>query len=364
MNHFRLVLALLVLSGGLVSNAQNRDDRDDRQDGVSGGICQVGNHCPPGIPGDGGHGNVDPSPYDPQPGRPGRPNRPHHPVPGPQRPDHPQRPDRPDHHPVPGPQRPDRPHQPDYPQYPYEPNRPDRPDYPNYPNQPNYPNSDRRDIYVNRRVQNEHLDLLRLAGLDSWSDRGAVIESVEVIAQPGAVQSSLSLNADGYIVASQNYPSSYNTLYPNRNLVIGQNLNQLSLGVRGVLYIDRIIVNVRNGSYNPPPPPPPYGDVTAPGYVNQVYYSNTTLDLIRITNLRQYRGYRVTAVTVRGRSNSNGSARVVINGVVAGRVDLTYGGDTVSMPINAVVGQNLNSLNLQIVPTSQIDSVEVVLSRY
>jgi hypothetical protein len=209
------------------------------------------------------------------------------------------------------------------------------------------------------------MDLMQLAGLNSYNDRGTAIESVEVIAQPGAVQSSLSLNVDGYIVAGQNYPSSYNTLYPNRQLVVGQNFNQMSLGVRGVLYIDRIIVNIRSNGYNPQPQPqPPYGDLTAPGYVNQTFYSNVTLDVIRITNLQRYRGYHVTAVTVRGRGNSNGSARVVINGVVAGRVDLTYGGDTVNMPIDTVVGQNLQSLNLQVVPTTTIDSVEVVLSRY
>ena len=381
MNQVRLVLALLVVSGALSSNAQQFDG--DRQDGVSGGICQAGHHCPPGGPGGGGGGsNVDPSPYDPRPGRPDRPD--HHPVPGPQRPDRPDRPDHPgfpDHHPVPGPQRPDRPDYPnnpglpDYPNqpgYPNDsnqpyPNQPNNPNYPNQPNYPNYPSSDRREIYVSRRVQNEQMDLMQLAGLNSYNDRGTTIESVEVIAQPGAVKSALALNVDGYIVASQNYPSSDNMLYPNRQLVIGQNFNQMSLGVRGVLYIDRIIVNLRSNGYYPQPQPqpqPPYGDLTAPGYVNQTFYSNVTLDVIRITNLQQYRGYHVTAVTVRGRGDSNGSARVVINGVVAGRVDLTYGGTTVNMPINTVVGQNLQSLNLQVVPTTTIDSVEVVLSRY
>jgi hypothetical protein len=341
---FRIVLALLTLAAGLNANAQHsRGDRGDRDDGVSGGICQIGVDCD--RPGHGGGGSpVDPSPYDPRPDRPGRPGRPDHPN------------------------RPDNPFEPGRPGNPWEPGRPDRPDRPDYPDYPQYPDrphyGDRREIYVSRRVQNEHMDLLQLAGLDRWSDRGTEIESVEIYAQPGAVQSSLALNADGFVVDSENWPSSYNVLTPNRRLVIGDNLNQLSLGVRGVLYIDRIVVNIRNGGYNPPPPPPPQ-DGVAQGYVGQSFYYDTVLDLERATDLYRYRGYRVVSVTIRGRQlDSRGSGRVIINGVTAGRINLQSGRDTVRMPINAVVGRDLQSLDLQIVPSLQIDSVEIGLSRY
>ncbi len=316
MNQVRLVLALLTVSSALNANAQFIDDT---QPGVSGGICQVGQHCPPGVPDLGGGAPVDPSPYDPRPGRPNDPGRP---------------------------------------------NYPGNPGYPGQPQYPNYPGSDRHEIYVGRRVTNENMDLLRLAGLDSWSNRGDEIDSVEVIAQPGAVRAELNLNADGYIVASQNYPSNYNVLNPNRHLVIGQNLNQLSLGVRGTLQIDRIVINLRGG-YNPNPNPPPYGNQTAVGYINQTFYSQAYIDIARVANLYRYQGYRIQSVTVRGRNlDYRGSARVNVNGITAGRVDLAYGGETISMPINVVVGQNLQSLDLQVMPSVQIDRVEVQLSRY
>jgi hypothetical protein len=145
---------------------------------------------------------------------------------------------------------------------------------------------------------------------------------------------------------------------------VGQNFNQMSLGIRGVLYVDHITVNLRSGGYNPPPPPP-YGDVSVPGYVNQSFYQNVTLDLLRYVNLYNYRGYRVESVTIHGRNlDSRGSARVVVNGIVAGRVNLSYSGDTVQMPINVSVGQNLQSLNLQVVASAEIDGIEINLTQY
>jgi hypothetical protein len=219
-----------------------------------------------------------------------------------------------------------------------------------------------REIFLGRRASNEHLDILGLAGINGWSDRGLIIDSIEIRGRTGSVSVSLELNADGYVLARSSYPSNSTLLRPNRSLVVGQNFNQLSLGVFGTMYIDRILVHVRSG-YNPPPPPPPQ-NTYVDGYVGQTFYSLTTLDLLRITNLQRYRGYRVVAVTVWGRNlDSRGSARIVINGQTAGRVDLQNGGERLYMPVQATVGYDLSGLNLMVAPTSRIDSVRIELAR-
>jgi hypothetical protein len=203
-----------------------------------------------------------------------------------------------------------------------------------------------------------------MAGIDAYQDNGAVIDSVEIFAQPGAPQAETSLNVDGYIVANQPYPNSHMVLYPNRQLVVGQNFNQMSLGLHGILYIDHITVNLRIGGYYPPPPPP-YGDVVVNGSVNQAFYGNVTLDLLRYVNLYNYRGYRIESVTIHGRNlDSRGSARLLVNGIVAGRVNLSYSGDQIQMPINVSVGQNLQSLELQVVAAAEIDGIEINLTQF
>lgn len=317
MNIFRLVLTLLFLGSSVIVSAQDHHHNDG---GVSGMICHVGRPCIPD-PGNGGTAPVDPSPYDPNPHYPYDPN----------------------------------PYNPD----PYNP-------APNDPGSAYYGSSYQRQAFVGRRVGNEHLDILQMAGINSWSDRGAIIDSVQVYAQVGAVQASVELNADGFVLSTQRWPSNYMVLQPNRALIVGQNFNQLSLGVFGQLYIDRIVVNLRTGGgYNPPPPPPPpYGSVVAQGWLGQSFYTLSTVDLTRVTNLYQFRGYRVVAVTVRGQNLDNrGSARVIVNGQTVGRLDFRYGGETINLPINPTVGYDLSGLVLQVAPTTRIDSIDIQLSR-
>ncbi len=299
MKNLRIFLALFFLGASVIAEAQYGDLRPYRP----GDHCRPGVHCPP---------PVDPSPYDPVPVDPS-------------------------------------PYDPN----PYDPN-------PGY-NDPRY--SSVREIFFGRRASNEHIDLLDLAGISEWSDRGLSIDAVEIRGQTGSMRVSLELNADGFVLDRNQWPSNNTVLRSNRSLIVGQTFNQLTLGVFGTMYIDRIILHVRMGNYNPPPPPPQH-NVYVDGYIGQSFYQLTTLDLTRITNLNQYRGYRVVAVTVWGRNlDARGSARIVINGQTAGRVDLQNGGERLYMPIQATVGYDLSGLNLIVAPASRIDSVRVELAR-
>lgn len=317
MQKIGIVLALVFMGASVIAEAQHGgghhgqpgSGRPDRPGpGFPGSHCRPGVHCPP---------PVDPSPYDPNPY-----------IPAPVEPP------------------------------PYD---------PNYGGQPDYQGDIRygsvREIYFGRRASNEHIDLLQLAGINAWSDRGLTIDSVEVRGQMGSVQASLELNADGFVLDRNQWPANNTLLRPNRSLVVGQTFNQLTLGVFGTMYIDRIILRVRLG-YNPPQPPPPVQNTYTDAYIGQTFYQLTTLDLKRLTNLQNYRGYRVIAVTVWGRNlDSRGSARVVINGQTAGRIDLRNGGERLYMPIQATVGYDLSGLNLLVAPTSTIDSVRIELAR-
>lgn len=311
MKKFRLFLALLIVSCGASVFAQGSFDDGD----AIGGICDANDYnCVPGVPGygDGGGMPVDPSPYDPIPGLPGD-------------------------------------------------DRPGRPDRPGIGD-----SRDQREVYLGQYYRDQSLDLMRLLNLQSA--RRQRIESVELTVRDGNSYSSLALVADGYTEDSQSVWGSYVTLHPRRDLTIGQNLRRLRLDVRGKLFIDRIVVRLRD-SYQPNPPPynPPGNDIVLPGYVNQNFYQPGNIDIARVAGVHQYRGYRVTAITVYGMGlRYSARARVLANGMILGH--LTFGsavsGQTVRVQQNLVVGQNLNGLNLLVDDQARIDRVEVRLSRY
>lgn len=281
-------------------------------DGAIGGICRVGEPCNQ-FPGGPGNGGVDPSPYDPvRPGQPGYPNQP-----------------------------------------------------------PQQSQRDRKEVYLGQYFRDQDINLLSLFNLNVWNDRGLQIESVEVMTQPGD-RVSLSLIADSYIVASNNYPSYYVTLYPNRTLILGESLqSRLNLAVRGKLFIERIAINYRR-PYNPPYPPtnpPGQNQVVLHGSVYQNFYGPGNVDIARITNLQAYRGYRLADVTVNGRTinmNGGGSARLMVNGMIEGNIYFySYEqGQLVRPARQYIVGQNLNALTLLLDGNSYVSTIQVRLTRY
>lgn len=265
--------------------------------------------------------------------RPGRPS----PYPG--------RPGRPDPRPIPPPSRP----------VPPPPTRPLPP--PNH--NPGY--SDVIEIPIYRTVQNETINL-------DYHLRGeALLYSVEVSLRGYYNSSSwLELLIDRQVEDSE-YTAydNYAILTPRRPVSVGHFGRSLQLRVAGSVYIDRIVLNVRDGGYNPPRPPD-YGFFDLQTQVGQNFRGTSYLDLFSRLNLYSYRGYRIESVTVYGSSARGfGSVEVRASGYSYGSVTLPtfLDAQTIYLGGNQQIGYNLNSLDLQIQGNIWIERVVVRLSR-
>lgn len=319
----RIILALLTFScGASIAGAQDRDP--------IGSICEVGRNCPVN-PGSGGGGGIDPSPYDPQPGHPGHGGG--HPGHGG------------GHH---------------------------NPGHGGYPS-PDYPDSsDRREVYVGQYLRDQNLNLLSLMNLDVYSQQGTEVLSVEVFVQNSG-RFSMSLVADGYLVAQNAYAGMSVVLNPNRNLILGQTVRRsLSLAVRGQVFVERVVVNLRsNGGYQPNPNPypgPGQQEIVLQGSVYQSFYGPSSVDIGQITNLMAYRGYQIASITVNGRSTNynQARARLLVNGTIEGDLFLgNYDGSQMIYPRGSyIVGRNLNAVTLLVDGGTTINSVQVRLVRF
>ena len=243
------------------------------------------------------------------------------------------------------------------------------PDRRDFPNQPGY--VDRREVRLGQYFRDQNLSLLRLFNLSPWNSQGLAIESVEIFLQDNG-RSTLTLMADGYVVAAQNYLSPRTVLFPNRPLELGQDVrNTLDLVIRGKLYIDRIAVNLRN-NYQPNPPPYPPGpgpnDVIIQGSVFQSFYGPGNVDIGQITGLMNYQGYQITSIIVRGRALNYNSAqaRVLINGMIEGQVFLgEYETSQEIFPRQSyIIGRNVNAVTLLVDGGVNISTVQVRLRRF
>ncbi len=264
----------------------------------------------------------------------------------------------------------------------YEPERPHWPgDRPQYPApQPGYERA--RDIYINAGVQNQSLDLLRLANISLINDRGAQITRVEVQSQNGP-RAVLSLTANGRIEA-QSYGAIYTSqLIPRNALIIGQNVSQLLLQVQGRALIQTIRVYLRGGGYNPYPPPNPWPQPNPPPYpqppypphpgqnminldrfVNVHVSGQSSVELGNLVGLGAYPGYRIQAITIQGRTLNGYStqAKLLINGLVSNYLSLTANSTAQTIYPSQNVG--VNSLVLWVNDTSVVERVQIQLVRY
>lgn len=341
----KMILSSVLLSSGLLTIASTANAQ------VAGSICQVGQNCGPGVGGGSIGGDIRPGVGgrpDAMPRRPGRP--------------------RPGHRPGHGGGYGGGPLGPIDPS-PYNPGPSNPPPY-NPPPSSGY--SERKEAYLGQYYRNQYIDLLAAAGVGSQY-RGSEIVSVQVIYQTNG-RAALYLFADQTQVASM-YADGYNTvLNPDRRLILGQNLRSLQMYVSDKLYVERVIIEIQRGSNQPPPPPPPpqqppsQNGVTLSGYVNQQFYSPGNVDVAAITGLRQYGGYQLSAVIVNGRAlnQGNGHARVLVNGVIVGDVWLgAYSGGQAVYPQQTwIVGRNLDDVTLLIDGGTEIQNVQVQLSRF
>ena len=211
---------------------------------------------------------------------------------------------------------------------PAPPGNPNQPGYPpggNYPNQPGYPGGgnqnqyDRKTIQVQRRVVNERLPLLGLAGIGRRYE-GYTVESVEVSTRSSGERTNMGLFINGTLDNWTASPRGLVRLAPKRPLVLGRNIASVDLDVNGMADIDWITINLRGSDYGGGyPPGGGQQRVTVPLNVARRMLGNDRLDLTPYINMNQYRGYRIEAIEFEAASLMNVSfLDVVINSVQQG----------------------------------------------
>ncbi len=300
----------------------------------------------PGPPGSGG-GHIGPRPGYPggghgggglAPGHPGRPGQPGYPG------------------------RPPRPPQPGNP-YPGNPYPGDQ--YPNdpYPGQPDYGSEVKR-VFIGRNIVNETLRLRQMAGIGSRYDGWEVV-SVRARTQttnPGRTVAQLV--SDGRVVATQINPGFQIDLRPQYRLILGQNADNLLLGIGGGTFIDTIEIELRRdgGGYNPPPPP--YGQNIEINIYRSVM-GNDRIDLTQYIDLQRYRGRVVEQVLVTATSRYNSSfISLLINGNNIGRAQFSGGYSqiaTFNMNQLLVIGQGADSIALYTQGDMNVEHVTIVI---
>ncbi len=336
LNRPKIMMFALLMIGSSLAQAQ-----------ATGGICQVGQDC--GVSGGVSGGIGSPGSLPPGGGS-GHGRRPGHGG---------------GHH---GPVNP-------APSHPIDPSPYDPPQYPSQPPPPQSGYEEQREGYLGQYYRDQYIDVLATVGMNYQSDRGAEIRSVEVYYQSNG-RASLFLYADQNQVAATSAMGFSDDLYPNRQVILGRPTRSLQLYVGGKLFVERVIVHYQRNSYQPQPPnqppqpnpQPPQNGVTLSGSVYQSFYSPGNVDIAQITGLNQYRGYQVSGIIVNGRaiSGGNGHARVLIDGVIVGEVYLgSYSnGQSVYPQQTFIVGRNFSDITLLVDGGTEIQTVQVQLSRF
>ena len=280
---------------------------------------------------------------------------------------------------------------------PYDPNCqpggfPGQPHEPGYPNLPGYDDSqsDTRSIYLGRSVNNEVLDLRRLAGL-GVQYRGWEVVSVRGKTRPNSpYTTTVQLLADGRNVATQVNPGKRINLQPTQRIVLGST-RELEMYINGSTFVDEIVIEIRDtqGGSHPQPPqypgypgqphePPPYPGNPYPGnpgygqqnldlWINRSTYGNDRIDLGMYFNMHQYRGYRIEQVIVHAQAQHNVAlADLLINGFNQGTLqfDRYSRAESLYLHQRPEIGVQASSLVLYTRGNMNVQRVTLVLSRY
>lgn len=227
-----------------------------------------------------------------------------------------------------------------------------------------YNNQEQRVIQVRRRIMNEQLPLLQLAGIDRRYD-GYTVQSITVYSSGSGPRSEVALVINNQRDASAMSPRGAVTLIPRYQAVLGQ-VRTLQLAVSGGVDIDSIILNLqpRNGGG--------HGggnqgrEISVPLSVARRMLGNDRLDITPYVDVYQYRGMRITAIEIEAAAlyqvafidvliNSFGQG----NSVQIGNYIQRY---TV-YPQDAVIGQSAASIVLSTRGDMDIRGVTLRLSR-
>ncbi|GIL18116.1 MAG: hypothetical protein BroJett040_18670 [Oligoflexia bacterium] len=265
----------------------------------------------------------DPSPYDPIPGRPGRPDRP---------------------------------------------NPPSYPGNPNNPGNPGYPGNQmgRREVVINRHMSNERMDLA------NFLFQGDLLESVDVfVGFRSRDFANIGLMVNRMIDDSRSTSGGMITLFPRRPVRIDRFGDLVQLDVQGFIFIERLVLNYRqgNGGGYPPPPnqPPGYGDFELNQNVFRNFNGQNQIDLQQLMPLHQYRGMRVISVTVVGTSARGfGEVEIMTNGFSQDRRTLATYTTFADLQVRSLnrIGQDMGSLILRTQGNIFIERIIIRVARY
>lgn len=275
-----------------------------------------------------------------------------------------------------GPVNPGQPYQPG-PVMPY-PNQP-MPQNPYTPYQPSQPYGQvfSKEAVLNRVYRNETLPLRRLADIDR-NFRGFNVERVLIVTRSGIrpTQTNLQLLMNGYVEAERTvYSEPQVVLMPRGINQIGDEANSLQLRVNGEIYIERVIVELRQGGgyngggYSPNPQsydPYPGREVVVQLQLPSYMTPNAYMDLTYYVDAHRYRGYQITGVEITANARYNAALiDVLVNGGRQGTMSLNRYSQTARINVagRVVLGQNFGTLTLLPRGDANLSTVRLILRR-
>jgi hypothetical protein len=215
-------------------------------------------------------------------------------------------------------------------------------------------------------MSDEGVDLLQLFQLDSWRNRGQMVESVEITFRQLTQDTEFQLFNENEYLDTQTAWGHSALMVPGKMTLLGVNTNSLSLWVQGGAVITKIAINLSRERFSYVPPGAPQQVVYLPVDHGQSYGSQSTLDLASLTGMNQYRGFRVHALTVLGRSlDSYSNVQVLADSNFIGTMDFNEDQVQNLYPNRKlIIGQNLNRLRLLMGSATRIEWIELRISRY
>lgn len=231
-------------------------------------------------------------------------------------------------------------------------------------------------VYLNRRIQNETLDLRYLAGI-SEQYRGYTVESVSVDVQRSGPYAEVALLADGRTEEAAYSPQGRIDLRPRFGSVLGRDIRSLQLAVRGNAFIGEVTIILTESRMDRPDRP---GRPGRPGrggeeyrtedvqlFVNRRMYGTDRLDLTQYIDMYRYRGFRIQSIEIDARAIYNTALLdVLVNGFNQGpttQIDQRGFRQSVYLQ-NAVIGQGADSIVFVTRGDLDIRGVTLHLSRY
>lgn len=210
-------------------------------------------------------------------------------------------------------------------------------------------------IYIGRWTRDEWIDLDRLAGIIS-RNQGRELSHVEVIVQDSIRGSRVGLVINGMTTDQQEARYSPELHPSSRQRVLGYDIRSLQLRTNGQVYISEVRVVIDSqysnnpGPFPPPQPRPPVGDRTIDRTVNVNMYGSDRLDLGQIIHLGQYKGWRVSAVTLDMEALSRrgvATAELLVNSFSQGRANVSSRRQTTfNITGENTIGRGFDSLML------------------